>query len=127
MTSVSPSSTEKENIWFSGDGGYGEHFKNIGDRFGPFDFAFMECGLYNDDWRPIHMFPEESVQAALDAQVKKAMPVHWAGFSLSYQHKWTDPAEEFVKFAKEKNIEYLLPPLGKLFTYSDNIQSEWWK
>ena len=119
--------TEKENIWFSGDGGYGEHFKNIGERFGSFDFAFMECGQYNDDWRPIHMFPDESVQAALDAQVKKAMPVHWAGFSLSYQHAWTDPAEEFVKFSKEKELEYLLPPLGKLFSYSDDITTEWWR
>ncbi len=119
--------TEKENIWFSGDGGYGQHFKTIGERFGPFDFAFMECGQYNDDWRPIHMFPDECVQAALDAQVKKAMPVHWAGFSLSYQHTWTDPAEEFVQFSKEKELTYLLPPLGKLFTYTDTIQEKWWR
>ena len=118
--------TEKENIWFSGDGGYGSHFKNIGERLGPFDFAFMECGQYNDDWRPIHMFPDESIQAALDANVKKAMPVHWAGFSLSYQHAWTDPAEEFVNFAKEKGLEYLLAPLGKLFTYTDTIKEKWW-
>jgi L-ascorbate metabolism protein UlaG (beta-lactamase superfamily) len=119
--------TEKENIWFSGDGGYGEHFKKIGERFGPFDFAFMECGQYNDDWRSIHMFPEESVQAALDAKVKKGMPVHWAGFSLSYQHTWTDPPEEFVKFSKQKKFDYLLPCLGQLFTYSDNIKEEWWQ
>jgi L-ascorbate metabolism protein UlaG (beta-lactamase superfamily) len=118
--------TEKESIWFSGDSGYGQHFKTIGERLGPFDFAFMECGQYNDDWRPIHMFPDESVQAALDAQVKKAMPVHWSGFALSYQHKWAEPADEFVKFSKEKSLDYLLPPLGKLFTYSDIIQDEWW-
>lgn len=119
--------TEKENIWFSGDGGYGEHFKSIGERLGPFDFAFMECGQYNDDWRPIHMFPDESVQAGLDGQAKKVMPVHWAGFSLSYQHTWTEPADEFVKFSKEKGLEYLLPKIGELFTYSDTIQEEWWK
>ena len=28
-----------ENIWFSGDGGYGNHFKEIGEKLGPFDFA----------------------------------------------------------------------------------------
>ena len=119
--------TEKENIWFSGDGGYGDHFKNIGERFGPFDFAFMECGQYNDDWRPIHLFPDESIQAALDAQVKKAMPVHWAAFALSYQHTWTDPAEEFVKFSEEKGMDYLLPPIGKLFTYTDTFKEKWWQ
>ena len=119
--------TEKENIWFSGDSGYGGHFKSVGERLGPFDFAFMECGQYNDDWRSIHMFPHESVQAALDAQVKKAMPVHWSGFALSYQHTWTEPAEEFVEFSKEQKLDYLLPQIGKLFTYSDTIQDKWWQ
>ena len=119
--------TETENIWFSGDGGYGDHFKMIGERFAPFDFAFMECGQYNDDWRPIHMFPDESIQAAMDAQVQKVMPVHWAGFSLSYQHTWTEPADEFVKYAKQNDVDYLLPPIGKLFTYADILQEEWWQ
>jgi L-ascorbate metabolism protein UlaG (beta-lactamase superfamily) len=118
--------TEEENIWFSGDGGYGDHFKEIGDQFGPFDFAFMECGQYNDDWRPIHMFPDESVQAALDAKVMKGMPVHWGGFSLSYQHTWAEPAEDFVKFSKEKSFDYLLPEIGQLFSYTDIIQEQWW-
>jgi L-ascorbate metabolism protein UlaG (beta-lactamase superfamily) len=118
--------TANESIWFSGDGGYGDHFKDIGKRFGSFDFAFMECGQYNDDWKPIHMFPDESVQAALDGQVKKAMPVHWGGFPLSYQHSWTEPADEFVKFAIEMELDYLLPPLGQLFTYTDALQETWW-
>ena len=119
--------TEKENIWFSGDSGYGNHFKLVGERLGPFDFAFMECGQYNDDWRLIHMFPDESVKAALEAQVKKAMPVHWAGFALSYQHEWSEPAEEFVAFSKEQKLDFSLPPLGKIFSISNKIQDEWWK
>jgi len=118
--------TGKETIWFSGDGGYGDHFKTIGERLGPIDFAFMESGQYNDDWRPIHLFPDESIQAAIDAQVKKVMPVHWCGFSLSYQHTWSEPADEFVKYAQEKNMDYVLPALGQLFTSSDHIKKKWW-
>lgn len=118
--------TRKEKIWFSGDGGYGEHFKEVGKRLGPFDFAFMECGQYNDDWRPIHLFPDESVQAAIDAGAKKAMPVHWAGFSLSYQHTWTEPGDEFLKAALDLNLSYALPPLGKLFSASSNETDKWW-
>ena len=34
--------TAQENIYFSGDSGYGTHFKEVGARLGPFDFAFME-------------------------------------------------------------------------------------
>ncbi|MEM6966823.1 MAG: MBL fold metallo-hydrolase [Bacteroidota bacterium] len=118
--------TPNENIWFSGDGGYGKHFKVIGERLGPFDFAFMECGQYNQDWHPIHLFPDESVAAAVDAQAQKAMPVHWAGFPLSYEHTWQEPAEDFVKAAKEKQMDYATPPLGKLFTKSTIAQDEWW-
>ncbi len=118
--------TENENIWFSGDGGYGAHFKEIGKRLGPFDFGFMECGQYNDDWRPIHLFPDEAIQAALDARVKKAMPVHWAGFSLSYQHSWFEPADEFIKFAEAKKMEIVIPPLGKQFDRTSNGFEKWW-
>lgn len=118
--------TPAENIWFSGDGGYNQHFKTIGERLGPFDFAFMECGQYNDDWRPVHLFPEESIQAAIDAGVKKAMPVHWAGFALSYQHTWSEPADVFVKTAIDKKITYALPKLGELFDTSFDRKEPWW-
>lgn len=119
--------TEKENIWFSGDGGYGKHFKEIGERLGPFDFGFMECGQYNDDWHDIHMFPAEAVQAALDAKAKKVMPVHWAGFALSYQHTWAEPADEFVKAAIENGLPFSLPPIGHQFTVSDTLSHKWWE
>ena len=55
----------------------------------------MECGQYNENWHQIHMYPEETVQAAIDAGVKNAMPVHWGGFALA-QHHWKDPVQRFV-------------------------------
>lgn len=118
--------TPNENIWFSGDGGYGQHFKEVGRRLGPFDFAFMECGQYNEDWRPVHLFPDEAVQAALDAGANKAMPVHWAGFPLSYQHTWQEPPTVFAKTAIEQQLDYALPQLGQLFEIGTQLQEEWW-
>lgn len=118
--------TNDESIWFSGDGGYGSHFKEIGAQLGPFDFAMMECGQYCVDWPQIHMFPEESVDAAIDAKVKKAMPVHWAGFNLSYYHAWYDPAESFHQAAMDKKLAYMLPPLGQMFKFSDTHTEKWW-
>jgi L-ascorbate metabolism protein UlaG (beta-lactamase superfamily) len=114
------------NIWFSGDGGYGDHFKEIGRKLGPFDFGFMECGQYNDRWHQIHMFPEESVQAALDANVKYAMPVHWGGFSLSL-HSWTTPAELFSKFALTMGLKTNFPELGQIATLENIYDRKWWK
>ena len=117
--------TSNENIWFSGDGGYGSHFKEIGNHMGPFDFAFMESGQYNENWHQIHMYPEESVQAAIDAKAEKVMPVHWGGFALA-PHTWTDPVERFTAATKKANVSYATPPLGKQFYIGNNEQDQWW-
>lgn len=119
--------TQNENIWFSGDGGYGKHFKEIGKRLGPFDFGFMECGQYNDDWELIHLFPHQSVQAGLDANVAKIMPVHCAGFALSYQHAWYEPLEDFVASANKEEISFSTPKIGECFTKSSELVLPWWK
>lgn len=118
--------TPGHNIWFSGDGGYAGHFKEIGHRLGPFDLGFMECGQYCVDWAQIHLFPEESVQAALDAKVNVAMPVHWAGFNLSYQHAWYKPAEDFMRHATANGLKPLTPSLGEMFTLHSKSHP-WWQ
>lgn len=118
--------TGNENVWFSGDGGYGKHFAEIGKRLGPFDFAFMECGQYHELWHQIHMYPEETVMAAIDAGAKKIMPVHWAGFSLA-QHSWKEPGERFVAEAIKKGIEYILPVLGEEINLQSDMKIKWWE
>ena len=52
--------TLQEKIYYSGDSGYGPHFKAIGEQFGPIDLAIMENGQYDQDWKYIHMMPEEN-------------------------------------------------------------------
>ncbi|GAA4278329.1 MBL fold metallo-hydrolase [Aquimarina mytili] len=118
--------TSSENILFSGDSGYGNHFKTIGKTLGPFDFAIMECGQYNENWHQIHMYPEESVQAAIDIHAHLITAVHWAGFALA-QHHWTDPIERFISEAKKQKKKYILPKLGEIFTTDHNPKQEhWW-
>ena len=114
-----------ENIWFSGDGGYGDHFKEIGERLGPFDIGFMECGQYNKLWESIHMYPHQSVQAGIDAKAKKIMPVHWGSFTLS-DHFWKEPVAKFVEACKEENIPYLVPKIGEIVTDSTE-NTHWWE
>lgn len=118
--------TSNENIYFSGDGGYGEHFKEVGSRLGPFDFGFMECGQYNENWHLIHMYPEETVQATIDAGVKKSMAVHWAGFALALHH-WKDPIERFSASADLHGLSHFSPPLGRVFSCTDDFPSRWWE
>jgi len=118
--------TGHEAIWSSGDGGYGMHFKEIGERLGPFDLAFIECGQYNEHWHQIHMYPEESIQAAIDVNARKVIPVHWGAFSLA-QHSWTEPVERFIIEAENKGMDYCLPALGEVFDAHTKSQFPWWQ
>jgi L-ascorbate metabolism protein UlaG (beta-lactamase superfamily) len=117
----------KEKIYFSGDSGYGPHFKEIGDRFGGFDFAMMECGQYNEKWHAIHMMPEETIQAAVDISSKMTMPIHWAAFTLSL-HSWTDPVERALKKAEELNVPFCTPEIGEpVIIGRHHPASKWWR
>jgi len=116
---------KKESIYFSGDGGYADHFQKIGEKYGPFDFAMLECGQYNRRWAQIHMTPEETAQAAVDLRAKKAMPIHWGAFNLSL-HSWTDPIER-VKVAAEKlGVSLVHPVIGQEFSIMENPSTNWW-
>ena len=116
-----------DNIYFSGDGGYGPHFKEIGEKYGPFDFAMMECGQYNERWKEIHMMPEETAQAGKDIQAKVMMPIHWAAFTLA-MHSWTDPVERVLKKAKEIQMPVFVPKIGEYIDLNGNLQTQefWW-
>lgn len=118
--------SENHTIYWSGDGGYDQHFKQIGNKYGPFDWAFMECGQYNEYWHQIHMFPEESVQAAIDATAKTAIPVHWGGFSLAMHH-WAEPVIRFCKAAEKEQLDCITPQLGQIVIYGEKEKnSAWW-
>ncbi|CAZ98554.1 MBL fold metallo-hydrolase [Zobellia galactanivorans] len=117
-----------ESIYFSGDSGYAPHFKEIGEKYGPFDLALMECGQYDKMWPDIHMMPEETAQAGLDVRAKKIMPIHWAGFKLAL-HDWKDPIIRVRKKAIELNVKVIAPRIGQEIMVADSLGTypNWWK
>ena len=119
--------SDTTSLYFSGDGGYGPHFKEVGERHGPFDFAMLECGQYNENWAQIHMMPEETVQAAIDIGAKKMMPIHWGAFALAL-HTWTDPIERVTARAKELHVPLIAPRIGQEVILEEHafVQEEWW-
>lgn len=118
---------QQYSLYFSGDTGYFPGFKEIGERYGPFDYAFMECGAYNELWRDIHMMPEDSLQAFKDVRGKVMVPIHNGTFDLS-THAWFDPMQQITKLAKENNITLLLPQMGQLVDHEDQVaNSNWWQ
>ena len=118
--------SENNSIFFSGDSGYGKHFKEIGEKYGPFDFAMMECGQYNEQWSHIHMMPEETIQASVDVKAKVMMPIHWGSFKLAL-HEWTDPVVRACNKAKELNVKMATPIIGEAIIVNENYPStNWW-
>lgn len=118
--------TPEHQIYWSGDGGYDTHFQEVSEKFGAFDWAFMECGQYNKNWYQTHMNPEESIQAALDTKAKIAIPYHWAGFALAL-HTWKDPVERFVAEAERKNQIVCTPNIGEIITLgTESINNNWY-
>jgi N-acyl-phosphatidylethanolamine-hydrolysing phospholipase D len=80
-------------VWFAGDTGYHSEFGTIGARCGPFELALLPVGAYEPRWfmRPVHMNPEDAVQAYLDVRAGQAgeggypalIPMHWGTFKLT--------------------------------------------
>jgi L-ascorbate metabolism protein UlaG (beta-lactamase superfamily) len=104
--------TPSIKLFLGGDSGYDDHFARIGNEYGPFDLAILECGQYNPNWKYIHMMPEETVQAAIDLKAKRLLPVHWSKFSLSI-HDWDEPIKRISAEAASKQMPLLHPMIGE--------------
>ena len=53
-----------QRFWFAGDTGYCGVFKEIGQKYGPFDLCAIPIGTYTPRWflRAQHIDPTEAVQ-----------------------------------------------------------------
>ena len=118
---------KKHKVYFSGDSGYFEGFKQIGDKYGPFDYTFLECGAYNEKWHYYHMYPEETVQAHLDLKGKVLQPIHWGTFDLAL-HAWYDPMIRVAKAADSLGVQLSTPIVGETITVDEDLATvRWWE
>jgi L-ascorbate metabolism protein UlaG (beta-lactamase superfamily) len=71
--------------YFAGDTGYGPHSAGVARRLGPMRLAVLPIGAYRPTWfmGPIHMSPDQAVQAALDLSATLAVPMHYGTFDLA--------------------------------------------
>lgn len=116
----------RTRLFLGGDGGYGEHFKDIGLRFGPFDLAFLENGQYNTNWPNNHMFPEQVLQACQDLRANMIFPIHWGKFCLS-NHRWNAPIQRLLSLADEQNIPVTVPHIGERYLVgTPACRDAWW-
>ena len=119
--------TRSHSVFFSGDSGYFGGFKQIGEKYGPFDMTFIECGAYGEGWPKVHMFPEETVQAHQDLKGNVLHPIHWGTFNLAL-HPWYEPMVRLTVAADSKNVMIATPIVGETTVYGSHIRSaRWWE
>ena len=75
----------RRRFYHAGDTGYFGGFTEIGKRFGPIDLAAMPIGAYmpREMMGYVHVNPEESVRAALDAGARRVLAMHFGTFDLA--------------------------------------------
>jgi L-ascorbate metabolism protein UlaG (beta-lactamase superfamily) len=114
-------------VFFSGDTGRTEAFREIATREGPFDVALLEIGQYHRTWGDIHLGPIGALDAFATLGAKTLLPIHWATFQLAY-HAWSEPAETLVAEAARRGVAVLTPRLGEPIEPTLAPQTTaWWR
>jgi N-acyl-phosphatidylethanolamine-hydrolysing phospholipase D len=69
----------ERRLYFGGDTGYFDGFKEAGRRLGPFDVAALAIGAYTpaEIMKAVHTTPEEAVQAFVDLDARAMLGIHW--------------------------------------------------
>ncbi|MDO4203509.1 MAG: MBL fold metallo-hydrolase [Selenomonadaceae bacterium] len=115
-------------LFYSGDGGYGKHFKMIRERLGAFDFALMENGQYNEAWHNVHMFPEETAAAAEEIGAACVIPVHAGKFNIC-PSAWYVPYNGIAEASAGRKYSLLTPRIGEPVATDkkDHHYNQWWR
>lgn len=119
----------RHRFYVSGDSGYSDHFRTIGQQLGPFDLAFVKIGAYGpgSPWLDIHMSAEDAVRAHQDLRARRLFPVHWGTFNLAF-HDWDEPIKRALAAARKNNVEVLTPRIGEMVDADGPLGgSPWWE
>jgi L-ascorbate metabolism protein UlaG (beta-lactamase superfamily) len=114
-------------IFYTGDSGYFDGYRTIGEEYGPFDMTFVQIGAYSPYWPDIHMTPEEGVATHQAVGGGVLVPVHWGTFNLA-PHAWSEPVERLLKAATVEDVQVAVPRPGQLLdTTSLPTEDPWWR
>jgi L-ascorbate metabolism protein UlaG (beta-lactamase superfamily) len=116
-------------VFYSGDSGYGPHFREIGRRLGPFDLGILDSGQYDAAWPQIHMTPEEAALTAVDLGLGRYMPVHLGRFALA-PHPWDEPLERALAASgRARGVRLVTPLIGETVMLEDThaLFGPWWR
>ena len=95
-----------KRFYFAGDTGYYRHFHEIGDALGPFDLAALPIGSYTprEMMRPVHMSPEEALQAWLDLRAARFIGIHWGTLDLA-REPYDEPPKRIAAEVARRHMD----------------------
>jgi len=93
-------------IYHAGDTGYFSGFREIGRRFPDIDAALLPIGAYDPRWfmKPVHVDPEEALQAFEDLGARTFVAMHWGTFKQS-----DEPLDEPPQRVEAERVRRRLP------------------
>jgi len=112
-----------KKILFACDTGYGNIYKELGEKYGPIDLTMINIGAY--DFKPMfdksiyHTTPEEALNVAQDLKSKKVIGMHWGTFVLSLEPIMEPPVRfkasaEKYGYKKKDTIVFKIGQISKL-------------
>ena len=110
-----------KKIYFGGDSGYADHYKQTFEKFGPMDISLLPIGAYapRSFMAYVHMDPKQAIQAHIDLGSKLSIGMHYGTFQLTAE-KINDPITDLrkeKKAAKVKEDDFITLELGKTYTF----------
>jgi L-ascorbate metabolism protein UlaG (beta-lactamase superfamily) len=95
-------------VYFAGDTGFGNHFEQIRERFGSPNVALLPIGAYEPRWfmSPVHMSPEEALQAHRILGSQTSIAIHHGTFQLADDGIDT-PQRELIAGRQDENFSIL--------------------
>jgi L-ascorbate metabolism protein UlaG (beta-lactamase superfamily) len=108
-------------IYFAGDTAYGEHFKQIYERFGPPKVSLLPIGAYEPRWfmYRMHMNPDEAVRAHMDLHSEHSIAIHFGLLDMAAE-SYEAPVNELAAARVAHGIPeaaFVAPHIGQVFQY----------
>jgi L-ascorbate metabolism protein UlaG (beta-lactamase superfamily) len=97
--------SSRHKVYFAGDTGFGPHFKQVRNRFGPVSLALLPIGAFRPRWfmAPVHLSPAEAVKAHRILEAHHSLAIHYGTFPLGDDGQ-DEPVNELRKAMKKAGV-----------------------
>jgi len=102
-------------LYFAGDTGYGDLFKDIRNRYGEMDVCMLPItAWFQRHW---HFAPEDAVLAAQDLDCNALIPWGWGTWIMSFEHMLEPPRRLRYAFGQiqPENMELIILKMGETY------------